>query len=70
MTRDEKIEMMNEEMRILAEQTETFAKLVKESSVQFENIKKFGIKQTSFFMSAHEVFQKMNEENEGGNEGK
>ncbi len=41
-----------------------FAKLTKEATQQYEHIKQFGLQQTSFFMSAHTVFQKLNEEKE------
>lgn len=64
MPREEKIETLNIELQKLNDEMETLAKLINESSTQFGNIKKFGMQQASFFMSAHAVFQKLNEENE------
>lgn len=64
MSRQHKIEEINLQLEILQQQISTFTKLSKESSQQFELIKKFGIQQSSFFMSSHAIFQKLNEENE------
>lgn len=64
MSKQHKIEEMNEQLAILQRQMATFAKLSQESAQQFELLKKFGIQQSSFFMSSHAVFQKLNEERE------
>ncbi|KAG0682887.1 hypothetical protein C6P40_001799 [Pichia californica] len=64
MSKNQKIEELNLQLEILQQQMATFAKLSQESAQQFELIKKFGIQQSSFFMSSHAVFQKMNEDYE------
>lgn len=64
MSREDKIDAVNEQLRKLNNQMSTLASLIQESTTQFDKIKQFGIHQTSFFMSAHEVFQNINEERE------
>ena len=66
MSKEQKIGEMNEQLARLQQQMATFAKLSQESAQQFELLKRFGIQQSSFFMSSHAVFQKLNEEREGG----
>lgn len=64
MSKQHKIDEINLQLEILQQQMLTLTKLSKESSQQFESIKKFGIQQSSFFMSSHAIFQKLTEENE------
>lgn len=66
MSKEQTIGKMNEQLARLQQQMATFAKLSQESAQQFELLKRFGIQQSSFFMSSHAVFQKLNEEREGG----
>ncbi len=64
MNHNEHIQSLNAELQTLDRQMAEFAKLTKEATLQYEHIKQFGLQQTSFFMSAHTVFQKLNEEKE------
>lgn len=66
MSKEQKIGEMNQQLVRLQQQMATFAKLSQESAQQFELLKRFGIQQSSFFMSSHSVFQRLNEEREGG----
>lgn len=61
---DDIIKQMNIELETLQKNIEQLSNLTKESATQFQTIKKFGIQQSSFFMSAHNVFQQMNDERE------
>jgi hypothetical protein len=65
-TREEKICEVNKQLAILEQEMNVLSKLTQESTQQFAKIKKFGIQQTSFFISAHAVFQKLNEDKELG----
>lgn len=59
-----KIEQLNEQLEILKNQMYTLNRLSKDTSQQFESVKKLGISQATFFMSSHAVFQAINEEKE------
>lgn len=63
-TRNDKLDEMNNQLHILQQQLVDFTNLSKQSVQQFESIKKFGVQQSSFFISSHSVFQKINEEKE------
>lgn len=62
--RQEHIKEMNEELEKLQNNLYTMSKLSRQTAKQYDFMQQLGLSQASFFMSAHSIFQALNESNE------
>lgn len=64
LNKEEKLDLINIELAKLNNQITSFNKLLNTSNNQFSMIKNFGIQQSTFLSSSHNVFQTLNQQKE------